>query len=200
MSTTSYQPPLLKYYRETVVPKLKERLGIKNPHLVPKLEKITVNSCVASSADIKVALEDVIKDIAAITGQKPVKTKAKASISNFKLRKGQEIGARVTLRGKVMYDFLDKLINIALPAIRDFRGTSPKAFDGRGNYTLGIKDHSIFPEIELDKVKRNIGFDITIVTTAKDDNTGRALLEELGMPFAGRKVVTQKTEPKAAAA
>ncbi len=200
MSADHYQPPLRKYYRDSVVPKLKERLGVTNPHQVPKLEKITVNSCVASSPEIKVALEDVMKDLALITGQRPVKTKAKKSISNFKLREGQEIGARVTLRGKVMYDFLDKLINVALPAIRDFRGVSPRAFDGRGNYTLGIKDHSIFPEIELDKVKRNIGFDITIVTSANDDNAGRILLEELGMPFTGRKVVTQQAQPAAAAA
>ena len=200
MSTDNYQPPLAKFYKETVVPKLRERLGCKNIHQVPRLEKITVNTCVASHPEIKVALEDVMRDLAAITGQKPVKTKARKSISNFKLRQGQEIGAKVSLRGKVMYDFLDKLINIALPAIRDFRGVNPRAFDGKGNYTLGIKDHSIFPEIELDKVKRNIGLDITILTTANTDEAGKALLEELGMPFTGKKVTTQKPNNQAQAA
>jgi len=200
MSTDNYQPPLAKFYKETVLPKLRERLACKNIHQVPRLEKITVNCCVASHPEIKVSLEDAMRDLAAVTGQKPVKTRARKSISNFKLRQGQEIGAKVTLRGKVMYDFLDKLINIALPAIRDFRGVSPRAFDGKGNYTLGIKDHSIFPEIELDKVKRNIGFDVTIVTTATTDEAGRALLEELGMPFTGKKTITQKTNNQAQAA
>jgi len=192
MTPNGYQPPLAKYYKEKVVPRLRDRLGYKNIHQIPRLEKIVINCSVGSHPDVKASLEEAVRDIANITGQRPIITKARKSISNFKLRKGQQIGAKVTLRGKVMYDFLDKLINIALPAIRDFRGVSPRAFDGRGNYTLGIKDHSIFPEIELDKVKRNIGFDITIVTTATTDAEGKALLEELGMPFSGKKTTTEK--------
>ena len=180
-------PNLLKDYRERVVPALKEKRGYKNLHQIPRVAKVVVNCSVASSQDIKVALEDAIHDLSTITGQKPVKTLAKDSISNFKLRKGQEIGCKVTLRGRIMWEFLERLIRLALPAIRDFRGVSPRCFDGHGNYTLGVKDQSIFPEMELDKIKRNLGFDVTICTTAKTNEEGRELLALIGMPFTGRK-------------
>ena len=158
-------PALLTEYREKIVPALKEKLGYKNVHQVPRLEKVVVNTSVGSAQDVKAALEDAKKEIEIITGQKPAETRAKESISNFKLREGQAIGAKVTLRGARMYEFMERLIKLSLPRIRDFRGVSPRAFDGNGNYTLGVKDQSIFPEIELDKIKRNIGFDVTIVTS-----------------------------------
>ena len=170
-------------YKERVVPALKEKLGYKNLHQVPHVEKVVVNTCVGSASDVKQALEDAKAELALITGQKPSETRAKKSISNFKLRDKQAIGAKVTLRGARMYEFLERLIKTALPRIRDFRGISPKAFDGQGNYTLGVTDQSIFPEVELDKIKRNIGFDITIVTSATTNVEAKALLTELGVPF-----------------
>ena len=170
-------------YKERVVPALKEKLGYKNLHQVPHVEKVVVNTCVGSASDVKQALEDAKAELSLITGQKPSETRAKKSISNFKLRDKQAIGAKVTLRGARMYEFLERLIKTALPRIRDFRGISPKAFDGQGNYTLGVADQSIFPEVELDKIKRNIGFDITIVTSATTNVEAKALLTELGVPF-----------------
>ena len=170
-------------YKERVVPALQQKLGCKNPHQVPCVTKVVVNTCVGSSSDVKQALEDAKAELALITGQKPAETRAKKSISNFKLRDKQAIGAKVTLRGARMYEFLERLIKTALPRIRDFRGISPKAFDGQGNYTLGVADQSIFPEVELDKIKRNIGFDITIVTSATTNAEAKALLSELGVPF-----------------
>jgi large subunit ribosomal protein L5 len=179
-------PALLTEYREKIVPALKEKLGYKNVHQVPRLEKVVVNTSVGSAQDVKAALEDAKKEIEIITGQKPAETRAKESISNFKLREGQAIGAKVTLRGARMYEFMERLIKLSLPRIRDFRGVSPRAFDGNGNYTLGVKDQSIFPEIELDKIKRNIGFDVTIVTSARSDAEAKALLAEFGFPFSDR--------------
>ena len=179
-------PALLTEYREKVVPALKEKQGYKNVHQVPRLEKVVVNTSVGSAQDVKAALEDAKKEMEIITGQKPSETRAKESISNFKLREGQPIGAKVTLRGARMYEFMERLIKLSLPRIRDFRGVSPRAFDGNGNYTLGVKDQSIFPEIELDKIKRNIGFDVTIVTSAKTDAEAKALLAEFGFPFSDR--------------
>ena len=170
-------------YKERVIPALREKLGVKNPHQIPFVEKVVVNTCVGSSSDVKQALEDAKAELALITGQKPAETRAKKSISNFKLRDKQAIGAKVTLRGARMYEFLERLIKTALPRIRDFRGISPKAFDGQGNYTLGVADQSIFPEVELDKIKRNVGFDITIVTSARTNAEAKALLTELGVPF-----------------
>jgi len=170
-------------YKERVVPALAQKLGYKNLHQVPVIKKVVVNTCVGSSSDVKQALEDAKAELALITGQKPSETRAKKSISNFKLRDKQAIGAKVTLRGARMYEFLERLIKTALPRIRDFRGISPKAFDGQGNYTLGVADQSIFPEVELDKIKRNIGFDITIVTSAINNAEAKALLTELGVPF-----------------
>jgi large subunit ribosomal protein L5 len=178
---------LLQEYKEHVVPALKEKRGYKNVHEVPRITKVVVNCSVGSAQDVKQALEDAMRDITAITGQKPVKTLAKKSISNFKLRQHQEIGLKVTLRGKMMHEFLLRLIRTALPRIRDFRGVSARAFDGRGAYTLGVKDHSIFPEIELDKIKRTLGMDVTIVTTARNKEETKDLLALLGMPFADRK-------------
>lgn len=179
-------PALLTEYREKIVPALKEKQGYKNVHQVPRLDKVVVNTSVGSAPDVKAALEDAKKEMEIITGQKPSETRAKESISNFKLREGQPIGAKVTLRGARMYEFMERLIKLSLPRIRDFRGVSPRAFDGNGNYTLGVKDQSIFPEIELDKIKRNIGFDVTIVTTAKTDAEAKALLAEFGFPFSDR--------------
>src|SRR5580700_8814497 len=181
------QADLYKEYKERVVPALRERLGYKNIFQVPRVEKVVINSCVSThSADQKQALEEAKAEIALITGQRATETKSKKSISNFKLRKDQVIGAKVTLRGDRMYEFLERLIKTALPRIRDFRGVPARSFDGHGNYTLGVPDQTIFPEIEMDKIKRNIGFDVTIVTTAQTDEEAKSLLSELGMPFADR--------------
>ena len=178
---------LYEDYKNRVVPVLKQKHGYKNIHQVPRLEKVVINACVGSSPDVKQALEEAKKEMSTITGQKPMETRAKKSIANFKLRENQAIGAKVTLRGATMYEFLERLIKTALPRIRDFRGVSPKAFDGQGNYTLGVTDQSIFPEIELDKIQRNIGFDVSIVTSTKSNEEAKSLLSELGMPFSDRK-------------
>ena len=177
---------LYDYYKKTVVPALQEQRGYTNVHQVPRVLKVVINTCVGSQPDVKQALEDAKEELALIAGQKPYETRAKISIANFKLRDKQAIGAKVTLRGARMYEFLERLIKMALPRIRDFRGISPRAFDGRGNYTLGVTDQSIFPEVELDKIKRNIGFDVTIVTSAATNEDAKALLTELGMPFSDR--------------
>jgi large subunit ribosomal protein L5 len=179
-------PELLSDYKTRVVPALREKHGYANVHEIPKIRKVVVNSSIGAGTDAKEALEIAKAEIALITGQRPVPTLAKKSIANFKLRKGQAIGAKVTLRGRMMYEFLERLIKMSLPRIRDFRGVSTKAFDGKGNYTLGVSDQSIFPEIELDKIKRNIGFDITIVTTARTNDEAKSLLSELGMPFSDK--------------
>src|SRR5882757_8094428 len=175
-----------QHYKERVMPALRERHGYKNVNQIPKVEKVVVNTSVGSQTDVKQAVEDAKTELALITGQRPAETKSKKSIANFKLRKDQVIGAKVTLRGEMMYDFLERLIKTALPRIRDFRGVSPRCFDNQGNYTLGISDQSIFPEVELDKIKRNIGFDVTIVTTARTDEEAKSLLSEMGMPFSDR--------------
>ena len=174
---------LYTHYKQNVIPALQARHGYKNTHQVPRVQKVVVNSCIGSQPDGKQALEDAKAEVALITGQKPQETRAKKSIANFKLRGDQAIGAKVTLRGVRMYEFLERLIKTALPRIRDFRGVSTKAFDGNGNYTLGVPDQAIFPEVELDKIKRNIGFDITIVTSALNNEEAKSLLTELGMPF-----------------
>src|SRR3982075_2854976 len=173
-------------YKERVMPALQQRHKYKNVHQVPRVEKVVVNTSVGSQADLKQAMEEAKTELALITGQQPAETRAKKSIANFKLRKEQAIGAKVTLRGQRMYEFLERLIKAALPRIRDFRGVSPRCFDGHGNYTLGVSDQSIFPEVELDKVKRNIGFDVTIVTTARTNEEAKSLLSEMGMPFSDR--------------
>jgi large subunit ribosomal protein L5 len=179
---------LAKEYKERIVPALIESRGYKNVMEVPKISKVVVNCCIGSAVDTKVALEDAFNEVRMVTGQQPAKTKSTKSIANFKLREGQEIGVKVTLRGAIMYEFLERLIRTALPRIRDFRGVSPRAFDGRGNYTLGVKDQTIFPEVELDKVKRNLGMDITIVTTARKNDEAKELLALFGMPFSDRKL------------
>ena len=176
-------PTLLTEYKQRVMPALQKKFGYANVHQIPKIEKVVVNTCVGKESDRKQAVEDAVEEIGRITGQKAVATKSKKAISNFKLRAGENIGARVTLRGPRMYEFLERLIKTAIPRIRDFRGVNPRAFDGRGNYCLGVTDQSIFPEIEIDKVKRNIGFDVIIVTSATNDNEARELLVEMGMPF-----------------
>lgn len=173
-------------YRERVIPALQQQLGYKNVNQIPKVEKVIINTSVGSQSDVKAALEDAKAELALITGQRAAETRAKKSIANFKLRKDQAIGAKVTLRGERMYEFLERLIKTALPRIRDFRGVSPRSFDGQGNYTLGVSDQSMFPEVELDKIKRNIGFDVTIVTTARTDDEAKSLLSEMGMPFSDR--------------
>ena len=175
-----------RYYKENVMPALQKLHGYKNVNQIPKVEKVVINTSIGSQSDVKQALEEAKTELALITGQRPVETLAKKSISNFKLRKGQAIGAKVTLRGERMYEFLERFIKAALPRIRDFRGVSPRCIDNHGNYTLGISDQSIFPEVELDKIKRNIGFDVTIVTTARTDAEAKSLLSEMGMPFSDR--------------
>ena len=193
------QSELYMEYQGRVAPALRERLGYKNIFQVPRVEKVVINTCVtAQSSDAKQALEDAKRELALITGQQPAETKSKKSISNFKLRQGQAIGAKVTLRGDRMYEFLERLIKMSLPRIRDFRGISPRAFDGHGNYTLGVQDQTIFPEVEPDKIKRNVGFDITIVTSAKTNEEAKALLTELGIPFSDKKQPVQR-EPEAKA-
>jgi large subunit ribosomal protein L5 len=175
-------------YKEKIIPALIKSRGYKNVMEVPKVDKVVVNCCIGSSVDTKIALEDAFNEVQMITGQRPIKTISTKSIANFKLREGQEIGVKVTLRGAIMYEFLERLIRTALPRIRDFRGVSPRSFDGRGNYTLGVKDQTIFPEVELDKVKRNLGMDITIVTTARKNEEAKELLALFGMPFSDRKI------------
>jgi len=179
-------PELLIEYKTRVLGALREKHGYKNVNEIPKISKVVVNTCIGSSPDTKEALEIAKTELATITGQKPVTTTSKKAISNFKLRDNQAIGAKVTLRGRIMYEFLERLIKTALPRIRDFRGVSTRAFDGNGNYTLGVTDQSIFPEIELDRIKKNIGFDVTIVTTAATNEEAKSLLSELGMPFADK--------------
>src|SRR5213594_1503982 len=173
-------------YKERVMPALQQRHKYKNVHQAPRVEKVVVNTSVGSQADLKQAMEEAKAELALITGQQPAETRAKKSIANFKLRKDQIIGAKVTLRGERMYEFLERFIKAALPRIRDFRGVSPRSFDSHGNYTLGVSDQSIFPEVELDKIKRNIGFDVTIVTTARTNEEAKSLLSEMGMPFSDR--------------
>lgn len=191
----SYVPTLKKLYTEQVAPELVKSRGYKNKHQVPKITKIVVNTGIDAEAD-KNQVTDVQRDIAQITGQKPVLTKSKKAISNFKLRQGQVVGCCVTLRSNNMWEFLYRLLAVALPSIRDFRGVSPK-LDGQGNYNLGITDHSIFPEINLEAIKKHMGLDITIVTTAESDDEGRELLRLLGMPF--RRSETKPTTTTTAA-
>ena len=173
---------LYKKYNEEVVPALKAKHNFKNVHQIPKFVKIVVNMGINASLE-KGALEDAAKDLVQLTGRKPVISRSKKDVANFKLRKNQAIGCRVTLRGDTMYEFFDRLVATALPRIRDFRGLSPRKFDGRGNYTFGVADQTIFPEIELEKIKRTQGMDITIVTTAGKDALGLDLLKLMGFPF-----------------
>jgi large subunit ribosomal protein L5 len=174
---------LQQYYRETVVPKLTASLSLENPMQVPRITKITVNMGVGEAVADRKVVDAAAADLAKITGQKPLITKSKKAIASFKLREGLPIGCKVTLRGPRMYEFLDRLISIAMPRIRDFRGVSGRAFDGRGNYTLGVKEQIMFPEIQYDQIDQIRGMDITITTTAGSDDRGRALLEAFNFPF-----------------
>lgn len=174
---------LKEMYKDEIVDAMIKKFGYKNIMEVPKLDKIVINMGVGEAKDNAKALESAVKDMETITGQKAVLTRAKNSIANFKIREGMPIGCKVTLRGEKMYDFADRLINLALPRVRDFRGVNPNAFDGRGNYALGIKEQIIFPEIDMDKNPRVHGMEITFVTTAKSDEEAYALLKEFGLPF-----------------
>ncbi|MBV7433576.1 50S ribosomal protein L5 [Cardiobacteriaceae bacterium TAE3-ERU3] len=176
---------LQQQYRDELALKLKEKLGLSNVMEVPKLEKITINMGVGEAVNDKKIMDSAVRDLALISGQKPLVTKSKKSIAGFKIRDGWPIGCKVTLRREQMYEFLDRLINISLPRTRDFRGLSPKSFDGRGNYTFGVKEHIIFPEIDYEKIDAVRGMDITFTTTAKDDASAKALLEAFGFPFRG---------------
>lgn len=183
MAETPYVPRLLERYRTEVVPRLRERFGYTSPMQLPTVSRISVNIGMGEALQNARLLEAAVEELALITGQRPVVTKARKSIANFKLREGQSIGCFATLRRSRMWEFLDRLLNVALPRVRDFRGVSPRAFDGRGNYTLGIREHIIFPEIDYDKIEKMHGMNVTIVTTARTDEEGRVLLGELGMPF-----------------
>jgi large subunit ribosomal protein L5 len=174
---------LKEKYMTEVRKKIQDQFGIKNPMAVPKVEKVVLNMGMGEAISNAKILDSAVDELGQITGQKPIITKAKKSIASFKLREGQAIGTMVTLRGEKMYEFLDRLISTALPRVRDFRGVPSKSFDGRGNYTLGIRDHLIFPEIDITKVDKSKGMNITIVTNAKDDDQARFLLRELGLPF-----------------
>ena len=178
---------LQEKYNSDVIPALRKSFEYKNIMQVPRLDKVVVNIGMGEAMDNPKALEAAVNDLAIITGQKPVMTKARKSIANFKLREGRMIGTKVTLRGDKMWAFLDRLMTTALPRVRDFRGVSPNAFDGRGNYTLGLRDQLIFPEIEYDKIDKLRGMEVTIVTTAKNDDQARALLQMLGMPFSKKE-------------
>ncbi len=174
---------LTEQYQNEIVPALTKKFGYKNVMQVPKLDKIVVNMGVGEAKENAKLLESAMKDLEIITGQKPIMTTAKKSIANFKIREGMKIGCKVTLRGDRMYEFLDRLVNLSLPRVRDFRGVNPNSFDGRGNYALGIREQLIFPEIEYDKIDKTRGMDVIIVTTAKTDEEARELLTQFNMPF-----------------
>ena len=183
MAATTTGPRLKGLYGEEIRAKLQQELGLPNVMMVPRIEKIVVNMGVGAALQQAKLLEGAVTDLATITGQKPVVTRAKKSIAGFKLRQGNAIGVRVTLRGDRMWEFLDRLISLAIPRIRDFRGLNPRSFDGRGNYTFGVTEQLIFPEIEYDKVDNSRGMDITIVTTARSNAEGKALLDAFNFPF-----------------
>jgi large subunit ribosomal protein L5 len=180
---SDYEPRLRKKYKDEIIPQLMKDFSFNNVMQVPKLDRIVVNMGLGEAVQNAKIVESAVEELTAITGRKPIVTRAKKSIATFKLREGMPIGVMVTLRGEQMYDFLDRLVSIALPRTRDFKGISPKAFDGRGNYTLGIREQIVFPEINYDKIDRIKGMNVTLVTTAETDEQGRALLKSLGMPF-----------------
>jgi len=185
MADTTYAPRLKVRFRDELIASLQQQLGLSNPMQVPRLDKVVVNMGVGDAIKDGRMLDAALEDLAVITGQKAVSTKARKSIAGFKLREGQAIGAKVTLRGDRMWEFVDRLVSLALPRIRDFRGLDPKGFDGRGNFTVGVTEQLIFPEVDYDKVLQVRGMDITVVTTATSDDEGRALLVALGFPFTG---------------
>ena len=190
MSTVKYTPRLADKYTQEVIPALMKKFAYKTVMQAPKLEKICINRGVNGAVNDKKLIDIAVDELNMITGQKAVPTMSKKDISNFKLRKGMPIGARVTLRGEKMYEFLDRLVSVALPRVRDFKGISDKAFDGRGNYTLGVTEQIIFPEIDIDKITKITGMDITFVTSAQTNEEAYELLKELGMPFKGTKKET----------
>ncbi|MDF3027732.1 MAG: ribosomal protein [Fluviicola sp.] len=179
----SYSPRLKKQYREEIIPALTEKFGYKTIMRVPRLQKIVISQGLGDAVADKKIVDNAVADVSRIAGQRAVATMSKKDVSNFKLRKGMPIGTKVTLRGDKMYDFLDRFISVALPRTRDFRGINAKGFDGRGNFNLGVKEHIIFPEIDIDKVSKILGMDITFVTSAESDEEGRALLDAFGFPF-----------------
>jgi large subunit ribosomal protein L5 len=183
MAEARYEPRLKKHYEETVKPALVQEFGYKNPLEVPRIEKIVVNMGVGEAVADSKKIQTALSDLGLIAGQKPAVTKSRKSIATFKLREGMPIGGKVTLRQARMYEFLDRLVNVALPRVRDFRGLNPKSFDGRGNYAMGIKEHIIFPEINYDQVDQIWGMDVIVCTTAKTDNEARALLKAFNFPF-----------------
>jgi large subunit ribosomal protein L5 len=183
MAATKVTARLRNKYQKEIRPSLQKELGLNNPMAVPRLEKIVLNMGLGEATQNVKIMDPLVADLAAIAGQKPVITRAKKSIAAFKVREGMPIGAMVTLRGDIMYEFLDRLISVALPRVRDFRGVSTRSFDGRGNYTLGMRDQLIFPEVDYARVEKLKGMNVTIVTTAKDDNQARALLRQFGIPF-----------------
>lgn len=187
MATSTYQPRMKTLYHKQAIPALQKRFNYKSPMQVPRLEKICLNQGIGDAVADKKLIEGALKEMATITGQKPVATISRKDISNFKLRKGVPIGVKVTLRGERMWEFLDRLVSTALPRIRDFRGINEKGFDGRGNYTLGVTEQIIFPEIDIDKVSKIMGMDITFVTTADSNEEAHALLTEFGLPFKNQK-------------
>lgn len=174
---------LKELYKKEVTAKLQEKLGLKNPMEIPRITKVTLNMGVGEALSDKKLLENAVEDLTKLSGQKPVVTKARKSIAGFKVRDGWPIGCKVTLRSDRMWDFLDRLVDVAIPRVRDFRGLNPKSFDGRGNYSMGVREQIIFPEIDYDKIDKVRGLDITITTTARNNEEGRVLLEELGFPF-----------------
>jgi large subunit ribosomal protein L5 len=178
-----YTPRLKEKYAQEIIPALTEKFGYKTVMRVPRLQKIVLSQGIGDAVADKKLIDNAVADLSRIAGQKAISTNSKKDISNFKLRKGMPIGTKVTLRGEKMYDFLDRFIAVALPRTRDFRGISPKGFDGRGNFNLGVKEHIIFPEIDIDKVNRILGMDITFVTSADSDEEGKALLDAFGFPF-----------------
>jgi len=183
-ASDGYVPRLKQTYGDEVAPKLAKEFGLENPMAVPRLEKISLNIGLGEAIQNIKLLDDAVEELAALAGQRPTITRAQKSIASFKLREGMPIGCRVTLRGDRMWEFLDRLISVALPRVRDFRGVSGKSFDGRGNYTLGLREHTIFPEIDYNRVDKVKGLNVTIVTTAGNDERARFMLKELGMPFA----------------
>jgi large subunit ribosomal protein L5 len=180
---SEYEPRLRKKYKDEIIPQLMKEFSFRNVMQVPKLDRVVINMGLGEAVQNAKVIESAVEELTAITGRKPIVTRAKKSIATFKLREGMPIGVMVTLRGAQMYDFVDRLISLALPRTRDFKGVSPKAFDGRGNYTLGIREQIVFPEVNYDKIDRIKGMNVTFVTTAETDEQGRALLKSLGMPF-----------------
>jgi len=197
MTDNGYRPRLHTHYHDHVRPRLGERFGFTNPHQIPRLEKVVLNCGIGEAGKNQKLLDSVVDELGLITGQKPLVTRARKSIANFNLREGMPVGVTVTLRGSRMYEFLDRLVSVAIPRVRDFRGLNSRSFDGRGNYTMGVKEQIIFPEINYDRVNKIHGLDITVVTSTTKDDEGLALLRELGFPFRGEVLPVIVGQPAA---